>query len=125
MNLLPNVLKKGSVRQDFNPEKIYDSLVKETSLTLEQAMQITEDTTRFLVSKKLKLITAPLIREIVNFQLLSRKFEKVRLEYTRIGFPFYDLGKIVDNGLEVEDAKELIYQHVKQEYKAVKELIFL
>ena len=79
----------------FHPGFIYRSLFRETSLTKSDAHRFTEEVIRFLISAKLKLITAPLIREVVNVHLLKNGFEKERLQYTRIGLPFYDLKRIL------------------------------
>ena len=78
-------------------------MLKETSLSKGDARKITEQAIRFLISVNLKLITAPLIREVVNVQLLRNGFEKERLQYTRIGLPFYDLKEIFTNPDKSED----------------------
>ena len=73
----------------------------------------------------LKLITVPLIREVGNVHLLKLGFEKARLQYTRIGMPFYDLKKL----FEVEKKKKCRYIAVRiikwiiSEFKAVGDLI--
>jgi len=72
---------------------------------------------------KLDLITAPLIREVVNVHLLKLGFEKERLQYTRIGLPFHDLQELFKN---VQDKKQIyrkILKWVVSEYNAVDELI--
>ena len=51
----------------FVPGFIYQSLIKETTLSKADAIKITEQVVRFLIRANLKLITAPLIREVVNF----------------------------------------------------------
>ena len=43
----------------FNPWLIYQSLIKETSITKVNAEKITEQVIRFLISAKLNLITVP------------------------------------------------------------------
>ena len=100
-------------------------ILRETELTKGDAKQVTEQVTRFMISASLKLITAPLIREVVNVQLLKLGFEKARLQYTRIGLPFHDL-KIL---LEAEKTTKFRYIAVKiikwiiSEFKAVGDLI--
>ena len=107
----------------FNPEFIYHSLLRETHLSIENAKLITKDVLRWLISAHLHLITAPLIREVANVHLLKNKFEKERLQYTRIGLPFYDLKMLFEGISEEETLKEQIYDWIITEYQAVKELI--
>lgn len=83
----------------------------------------TEQVIRFLISVKLKLITAPLIREVVNVHLLKLGFEKERLHYTIIGLPFHDLQELFKT---INDEKQIyrkILKWVVSEYHAVDELI--
>ncbi len=110
----------------FHPGFIYQSLLKETCISKVDAHKITEQVIRFLISANLKLITAPLIREVVNVQLLKNGFEKERLQYTRIGLPFYDLKKIfigIDNPEDCEEVVSKILNWVIEEYYAVDKLI--
>ena len=107
----------------FVPGFIYQSLLKETTITKNDAKKVTEHVIRFLISLKLDLITAPLIREVVNVHLLKLGFEKERLQYTRIGLPFHDLQELFE---DVQDKKKIyrkILKWVVSEYKAVDELI--
>jgi len=72
---------------------------------------------------KLELITAPLIREVVNVHLLKLGFEKERLQYTRIGLPFHDLQELFE---DIQDKKKIyrkILKWVMFEYCAVGDLI--
>ncbi|MFW9969509.1 MAG: anaerobic ribonucleoside-triphosphate reductase, partial [Candidatus Odinarchaeota archaeon] len=64
----------------FHPEFIYQSLLKETSISKSNAQKVTDQAIRFLISAKLNIITAPLIREVVNVHLLKNGFEKERLQ---------------------------------------------
>lgn len=119
---LPLVLtRKGEYR--YKPSAIYKSLLKETEISKEKASKITEQVTRFLITAKLELITAPLIREIVNVHLLKMGLEKCRLQYTRIGMPYYDLEKLFE---KKEDGRKIltkILRWVIIEYRAVKKLV--
>lgn len=107
----------------FHPGFIYRSLLRETSLSKFDAHKITEQVIRFLISANLKLITAPLIREVVDVHLLKGGFEKERLQYTRIGLPFYDLKEIFTNPDKSETAISDIINWVIEEYYAVDKLI--
>ena len=73
----------------------------------------------------MKLITAPLIREVVDVHLLKLEFEKARLQYTRIGLPVYDLQKLfdVENEAGPKYVKMKIIEWITSEFKAVGDLI--
>lgn len=107
----------------FNPGFIYQSLRRETNISKFNARKVTEKVTRFLIVAKLDLITAPLIREVVNTHLLQMRLEKERLQYTRVGLPLYDLEKIFNNLDDSEKIVSKIMDWVTWEYHAVKRLI--
>lgn len=125
MNLMPKVIDKTLKKIDFQSNLIYESLLRETSLTEEEASLITGDTTRCIItiSGNISHITAPMIREVCNSVMLKHGFEKQRLENTRIGFPYFDLKNLLENEPEDEDGDEEILEHVLTEYYNVKNLI--
>ena len=51
-------------------------------------------------------------------------YEKERLQYTRIGFPFFDLKEIYENNNK-ENRDKKILEHLEKEYNDVKNLINL
>ena len=106
----------------FNPDLIYRSLLKETSISESDAKQITKRVIQFLISAHLNIITAPLIREVANIYLLKRGLEKERLQYTRIGLPFYDLHKKFQNPSNSKYIVSDIINWVITEYHAVHKL---
>lgn len=107
----------------FHPGFIYRSLLKETSISKINVQKITEQVIRFLISANLKLITAPLIREVVNVHLLKNGFEKERLQYTRIGLPFHDLKELLNNKENDDKIISEIMNWVVTEYHEVHKLI--
>ena len=125
---LPEVLYKdkntGIVKKDkFDPNRIYVSLLKETELSENDAEKITLDVFRFITSSNLKILTAPLIRELVSYSLSKFGFEIARLKNTRIGFPYKDLEEKIADCHDVEELKEFIYSGVIYEFREVKKLI--
>jgi anaerobic ribonucleoside-triphosphate reductase len=122
-DIIPYVLVKGMKKQKFDPDKIYSSLINETNISKSVAVRVVEETAQFLISSKLKLVSPPLIREVVNTFLLRYKLESVRLEYQRIGIPFFDLSDIFDEYDNIDEVKEKIFEMVKQEFESVKKLI--
>jgi anaerobic ribonucleoside-triphosphate reductase len=119
---LPKVHTKNGTYL-FHPGFIYRSLLKETNISKNDAKKITEEVLRFLVSANLNLITAPLIREVVNVHLLKNGFETERLQYTRIGLPVYDLNKIFLEKFESKEVVSDIMNRVITEYHEVDKLI--
>ena len=124
--ILPKLIGKDFNKKSFNPKIIYDSLLKETTINSEIAKRITDNVCRFLIVNNLEIITPPLIREVVNIEFLKLGFEKERLQYTRIGFPYYDLLQMTkeSNPLDyVKSLKENIFKHILKEFREVRKLI--
>jgi anaerobic ribonucleoside-triphosphate reductase len=119
---LPKVHTKNGT-YIFHPGFIYQSLLKETNISKIDAKKITEKVVRFLVSANLNLITAPLIREIVNVHLLQNGFEQERLQYTRVGLPVYDLNHIFAEQIESKEVVSEIMNWIITEYHEVNKLI--
>ena len=125
---LPEVLYKdkesGIVKKkSFEPIRIYNSLRKETELSEQEAEKITLDVFRFVTSSNLKILTAPLIRELVSYSLLKFGFEIARLQNTRIGFPYNDLKEKMSESNNIAELKDFIYTWVIDEFNEVKKLI--
>lgn len=96
--LLPKVLSKRGC-EDFDHNLIRESLLRETSLTGEQAEMITLESARLAIqiSQQIKKLTSPIIREIVEIVLLQHGLEYNRLEYTRVGISRHDMQEIIMN----------------------------
>jgi len=58
--------------EEFDRNKIADSLIKEAEVPVDQAQKIARETERHLSQFKTKYLTAPLIREIVNTILIQK-----------------------------------------------------
>ena len=128
IHALPKVLykdkKSGIVKKNkFDPNRIYKSLIKETDLSEKDAQMITLDVFRFIASSNLKILTAPLIRELVSYHLSKNGFEIARLQNTRIGFPYKDLEEKIEECKDLNELKEFIYSGVIYEFNEVKKLI--
>ena len=116
--------KEGIVKKNkFDPNRIYERLLKETSISEKGAEKVTLDVFRFIASSNLKILTAPLIRELVSYTLSKFGFEIARLQNTRIGFPYHDLEEKIDECQDINELKEFIYQGVLTEFNEVKKLI--
>ena len=88
--------------EPFDRQKISDSLVKETGVRQKVADEIAAAIEEEMANMKLKYVTAPLIRELVNVKLLEHGYESVRMKYTRLGMPVYDIKQLIIQGPEDE-----------------------
>lgn len=118
--LLPDVINSKLETAKFDPEAIINSLLLETDASKEEALSITLDVIRKIIGADLKILTAPLIRELVNSAFLTKGYELYRYQYTRLGFPFFDFGKIFEKG---KISEKEVFLHLKTEYKEVQKLI--
>ena len=121
---VPFVIDKTLKRKEFDPNLIYKSLRKETNISEENAKKITKDITRKIIgiSSLIPYLTSPMIREVTNTTLLQYGLTEERLQYTRIGFPRYDLKKIFENNNKPETDIKIV-KHIRNEFYNVEELI--
>ncbi len=89
-----------NILEPFDRQKIADSLVKETGVRQKVADEIAAAIEEEMANMKLKYVTAPLIRELVNVKLLEHGYESVRMKYTRLGMPVYDIKELIAQGPE-------------------------
>ena len=135
MNLLPKVKTSKGIEEDYDPNKIIQTLIKETGLDYESSLRIAEDVSRKLISRNVTFLTSPLIREMVNSLLIEYGFEEERKKHTRLGVPLYDFSKkyktvneskesneifsSIESFLNKENCKDKIYKQIKREYKSL------
>ncbi len=79
----------------WNRQKIVDALVRETYIDIDTAEKISREVEDTIINSKIKVITAPLIRELVNAKLIEKGLEHARRMHTRIGLPFYDVDQLI------------------------------
>ena len=118
--LLPKVMNSKLELVRFKHELIIESLLLETDISREEAIRVTLDVVRRLVGSNLKILTAPLIRELTCSSLLLTDMELYRFQYTRLGFPYFDYGKMRASGL-VSAGK--ILEQLEKEYVEVSKII--
>ncbi len=99
MGLLPKVIKTEGNIANFEPSKIYESILKETGMRKNDAKNMTELVVRRIISSGIKFLSGPHIREMVCSILSEQHFEKERKLYTRIGMPLMDYEEILEKGL--------------------------
>ncbi len=79
----------------WNRERIVDALLRETFVDRDTAERISIDVERTISSGKVKTVTGPLIREMVNAKLLELGLEQARRMHTRLGVPLYDVDQLL------------------------------
>ncbi len=98
MDLLPKVFRTEGNISEFDPSKIFESILKETEMSETDAKHITELVVRRIISSGIKFLSGPHIREIVCSILSEQHFENERKLYTRIGMPLMDYEEILEKG---------------------------
>jgi anaerobic ribonucleoside-triphosphate reductase len=79
----------------WDRRKIIDALILETNVDINTADEISKEVEKQIVSSGISLLTAPLIRELVNAKLIERGLEKATKMHARLGFPLYDVGQLI------------------------------
>jgi ribonucleoside-triphosphate reductase (formate) len=82
--------------EEFDANKIANSLIREGKMPADQAQKTAKETEKILVKAKIKHLTAPLIREIVNAILIEKGLEEYRHKLTRLGLPVHEVTALVE-----------------------------
>jgi anaerobic ribonucleoside-triphosphate reductase len=97
--------------EEFNADKILQSLVKEAGMPVELAQKITSETESRLYKFQTQYLTAPLIREMVNSLLVEQNLEEYRHKLTRLGMPVFDVTQLLAKaGGDGGDSESLLHQ---------------
>jgi ribonucleoside-triphosphate reductase len=80
---------------DWNRQRIVDALLRETSIDRDMAELISCEVEEQIVASKIALVTAPLIRELVDAKLIEYGLEEARKKHTRLGVPLYDVDQLI------------------------------
>jgi ribonucleoside-triphosphate reductase len=87
-------VSKGDVVK-WDRKSIVSALLRETQTSPEMAEQISREAEKTIIESKIKFITAPLIREVVNDKLIHHGLEEERKQHTRLGLPIFDVDQIM------------------------------
>ena len=101
------VRTSGEEMDTWDRQRIEDALIKETMLDEGTAKDIASEVEKMLSAGGVKMVTAPLVRELVNSKLIEKGLEKERLKHTRLGVPLYD----VDNMLRLPNKENANVPH--------------
>ena len=80
---------------DWDRSKITDALIRETLIDKDTATEVSKEVERMLSKSGIKVVTAPLIRELVNAKLIEKGLESSRKLHTRLGMPIYDVDNLI------------------------------
>jgi ribonucleoside-triphosphate reductase len=92
--------------EEFNSQKIIQSLVREGSLPLELAQKITEEVENRIYKYQTAYLTGSLIRELVNSVLLEHGHEEYRHKLARVGLPTFEVQEMISNAENVDNGAE-------------------
>lgn len=81
--------------EHFDRNKITESLIREAKVPSDLAEEIAKDAEEQLMNAKVKYLTAPLIREVVNSILVLKGYEQYRHNLTRLGLPPFEISRII------------------------------
>jgi len=80
---------------DWSRDRIVHALMKETLIDEETAQEISKEVEQTIRKSGVKMVTAPLIRELVNAKLIEKGLETARKMHTRLGMPIYDVDSLI------------------------------
>jgi len=80
---------------DWNRQRIVDALMRETTIDGDTAERVSREVEDQILSSKISLVTAPLIRELVDAKLIEYGLEEARKAHTRLGVPLYDVDQLI------------------------------
>ena len=92
-----NILIRASrsAIEEFDSNRIANTLVKEAKMPVEQAQKIAKEAEMQLFKSKTRYLTAPLVREVVNAILIEKGLEEYRNKLTRLGIPVHDVSNLL------------------------------
>ena len=92
--------------EEFNSDKIIQSLVREGSLPLELSQKITEEVENRIYKFQTTYLTGSLIREMVNNVLLEHGHEEYRNKLARLGMPVFEVQEMFTNVENIQNGVE-------------------
>ncbi len=100
--------------EEFNSDKILQSLVKEAGMPVELAQKITSEAEARLYKFETNYLTGPLIREMVNALLIEHGYEEYRHKLTRLGLPVYDVTELINRVGDTSESIETVFAQTAQ-----------
>ncbi len=94
--------------EEFDANKIANSLIKEAKVPAELAQKAAKETEKRLIKSKTKYLTAALIREVVNGILIEKGYEEYRHKLTRVGMPVHEVTASIESKDQAIDSTALL-----------------
>ncbi|MHB8766208.1 MAG: anaerobic ribonucleoside-triphosphate reductase [Deferrisomatales bacterium] len=79
----------------WDRQRIVDALVRETFLDEGTAQEVAQAVDQVIQRSQIEVLTAPLIRELVDAKLIEFGLEGARRMHTRLGMPLYDVEQLL------------------------------
>jgi len=79
----------------WNRERIVKALMREARIDRNTAEVISLEVQETILGSGITMVTAPLIRELVDAKLVERGMEEARKLHTRLGVPLYDVEQMI------------------------------
>ncbi|HAJ28296.1 MAG TPA: anaerobic ribonucleoside-triphosphate reductase [Syntrophus sp. (in: bacteria)] len=89
------VRTSGEEVDQWNRQRIVDTLIRETGIDPETATAISKDVEKGLFASGVSVLTTSLVRELVDAKLVERGLEKARRMHARLGFSLYDVDRLI------------------------------
>ncbi|NOY43836.1 MAG: anaerobic ribonucleoside-triphosphate reductase [Deltaproteobacteria bacterium] len=80
---------------NWDRSRIVEALVRETFLDRDTAERVAEAVDQMIHRSRIQVLTAPLIRELVDAKLIEMGLESARRMHTRLGMPLYDVEELL------------------------------
>ncbi|MEM4713516.1 MAG: anaerobic ribonucleoside-triphosphate reductase [Candidatus Bathyarchaeia archaeon] len=93
--------------EEFDTTKIANSLIKEAGMPPELAQKIAKEAEKRLLKARIRYLTAPLVREVVNGILIEKGLEEYRHKLTRLGLPVHDVSAYLLKGKATVNASSV------------------
>ncbi len=97
-----------STLEEFEASKIANSLVKEAKMPTDLAQKTAKDAEKLLRKSKIKYLTAPLVREVVNAILIEKGLEDYRHRLTRLGMPVHEVAALMATKAESHGSTSIL-----------------
>jgi ribonucleoside-triphosphate reductase len=79
----------------WDRRRIVDALLRETDIDPATAEAVSREVEKQIVASGIAVLTASLIRELVDAKLVERGLEQARKMHARLGFPLYDVRQLI------------------------------
>jgi ribonucleoside-triphosphate reductase len=97
-----------STLEEFDANKIANSLIREARMPAEQAQKVAKEAEKRLLKSKTKYLTAPLVREVVNAILVEKGMEDYRHKLTRLGMPVHEVTALIEAKDGAQDSAAIL-----------------